>query len=305
MSLRWHCAVVGLAALSGCAGDQHEPEPLLSFHATVIASAWPLSPALVPALTFTPFVTNWGHSEFIVSGEHDGSLLSKFSLRIYEDPPAAALSVMTKGEPAMAIGGITAVSPDHPSRLDWTSDEAGHTQVCADDGECGVPSNDACGSAAAPSCLGTVVPGKNWGNHGVAGSYVALYLSEPAPAGSVYSQFFAQGRALAAGYNLLRYVRVFDSLDADARSAYYDCQDRATKSALDEFNADHGTNYTDHSMISDGGRERDVQLLADWDGAMIASTVSEGCVLPGAQQIAPKSADDMPLELVLVDWSQP
>jgi len=302
MRLSWQCAFVGILALADCTADPNGPDPLLTLHATVIASELPLRGQLVPALTFTPMATNWGRTEFFVSGEHEGSLLSNFSLRIYDEPPEEALVTLTKGEPAMALGGITAVSPDHPDRLEWTRDDSGTLRVCAPDGECGEPRSNPCGTFAAPSCLGTLVPGKNWGNHGVSGSFVILYLSEPASAGSIYSVFFAQGKPLPAGYNLIRYVSVWETLDTQARSEYFECHARALRSALNQFNEDHGTSFTDHTMISNDGQQRDAQLLVDWDGAMIASTVSEGCVLPGAQQLAPQSAADSPLKLVFVDW---
>jgi hypothetical protein len=310
MSVRQGMAVSALVSLLGstlgCSADTSSDDrtPLLSVRGTVIASALPLSPALVPALTFTPFITNWGHTEFIVTGESEGSFPSSFSLRVYDEPPAEARHVLTQGEPAIALGGITAVSPDHPNRLEWISDEVGHTKVCSDTDECGVPSDNACGTVAAPSCLGTIVQGKNWGNHGIAGRYSVMYLSEPVAAGSIYSLFFAQGKALPAGYSLIRYESVLNKLDSKAQSAYYDCQKRATDAALAWFNSDHGTRYTDHQMIADGGLERDTKLLADWDGKMIASTVSQGCVLPGAQQIASDLGETNPLELVMVDWSQ-
>jgi hypothetical protein len=297
--------MASLVSMLGCAADSSDENrtPLLSLRGEVTASAQTLSPALVPALTFTPFVTNWGHTEFIVTGESDGDLLSEFSLRVYQEPPEEALTVMTRDEPALALGGITAVSPDHPQRLDWTVDAIGHPKVCSDSGECGTPQDGACGPAAAPSCLGTLVPGKNWGNHGVAGRYVVLYLAGPAEAGGVYSRFFAQGKALPAGYSLIRYQSVLDTLDPSAQSDYFDCQARATAAALDQFNSDHGTTYSDHTMIADGGRERNTQLLADWDGTMMATTVSEGCVLPGAQTLALDTGATTPLSLVLVNWN--
>lgn len=311
MSVSWRCAVssvvVSCSLFAGCtsAGADSDTastsEPLLSLHASVLYSDYPLSQALVPALTFTPFVTNWGHSEFIVSGEHQGTLQRAFSLQVYDAPPTAALNTMTKGEPLLAVGGITLVSPDHPARLDWQLDATtGRMEVCADDGECGEPVGDACAGLAADSCLGTLVPGKNWGNHGISGRYLILYLASPAAAGSVYSHFFAQGQALGAGYHVIRQERVWNTLDASAQLANLECQKRAWVGALAQFNADHGTDYTDSALISDGGAERNVQLLADWDGAMIASSVAEGCVLPGAQQVIAEPDAETPLDLVLV-----
>ncbi|MET0390485.1 MAG: hypothetical protein ABW321_31220 [Polyangiales bacterium] len=257
----------------------------------------------MPALTFTPFITNWGHTEFIVSGEHDGNLQTQFSLRIYDEPPPEAMVTLTRGEPAIALGGITAVSVDHPSRLQYSRDELGNELVCNDTGECGVPRANACGTAAAPSCLGTLVPGKNWGNHGIADRDSVIYLAEPASAGSIYSLFFAQGQPIAAGYNLLHYEPVWDKLDSSAQLRYAECQKRAVDAALNRFNADHGTDYSDHTMIADGGRERDTKLLADWDGMMIASTVSEGCVLPGTPQIMPGTEPSQPLRLILNSYT--
>jgi hypothetical protein len=294
---------LAVASLSGCAADASDdgPPALLSLHATVEASAMPLSNLLEPALTFTPFVTHWGHTEFIVTGEHHGDLLGQFSLNIYDPPPSAALTTLTRGEPALAIGAITIVSPEHPSRLDFSRDDAGDMRVCTDQGECGMTSADPCGSLNnTPSCLGTVVQGRNWGNHGIAGRYLVMYLQEPAAAGGIYSQFFAGGRELSRGYNLVRYDNV--TLGTADQRMYSDCQQRATENALNKFNAEHGTSYTNNVAIANGGREGDIRLLADWDGMMIQSTVEEGCVLPGAQKLMDDHGETDPLSLVFVPF---
>ena len=306
MTLRCGMAAAGLAlaSLSGCAADASSSDAraaLLSLHGTVEASAMPLSNLLEPALTFTPFVTASGHTEFIVRGEHRGELLNQFSLDIYEAPPSAALTTLTRGEPAVAIGAITIVSPEHPSRLEFSREDSGAVRVCDELGECGTAGKNPCGSLNnTPSCLGTIVPGRNWGNHGIAGRYLVMYLDSAAAAGGIYSQFFAAGRELVQGYNLIRYQNV--SLSAAEQTKYSDCQKRATENALDQFNADHGTSYTDHGAISDGGREGNVQLLADWDGMMIESTVAEGCVVPGAQQLVDQHTEADPLSLVFVPF---
>jgi hypothetical protein len=310
MSIRWLRAALGVLTcvnLGACASpapdaaqDVTQESALLSVRATVLSSAYPLSEALVPALTFTPFITNWGHSEFIVSGDFDGEIFGGFALHIHEPPPAEALTVLTRGEPQVAVGGFTLVSPDHPARLDWKRDATGQMEVCADDGECGVPSPSACGSAAAPSCMGTLVPGKNWGNHGVSGHYVVMYLADTAQAGGVYSQFFAQGQELSAGYHVISYEDVWQTLDAGARLANAQCQDRATAAALSQFNTDHSTQYTDPSRIADGGQEGDTQLLAAWDGLMLAASVAQGCVIPGSQRVVQEPDAEKPLGLVLV-----
>jgi len=261
----------------------------------------PLNNLLEPALTFTPFITSWGHSEFIVKGEHRGALLDQFALDVYEPPPQAALITLTRGEPSIAIGAITIVSPEHPSRLDFSRDDTGGMRVCADQGDCGTQRANPCGALNnSPSCLGTVVPGRNWGNHGIAGRYLVMYLTDTAAAGGIYSLFFAGGRELPKGYSLIRYENI--SLSAADQTKYSDCQKRATEIALSKFNADHGTTYADHSSISDGGREGNFQLLADWDGMMIESTVSEGCVLPGAQQLVDDKGHSDPLSLVFVPF---
>jgi hypothetical protein len=297
-------AVAVAMALSACGAAEdsvvQQGGPLLTVHGLVAASQRPISKQLVPALMFTPYVTNWGFTEYIVSGEMEGTFPSDFTLRVFDHLPPEALTTLTRGEPAIAIGGFTAVAPEHPRWLEWNSDGSGHAVVCSDSGECVVPSR-ACPDSAADSCLGTIASSKNWGDHGIAGAFMVLYLAEPALAGGVYSQFFAQGEEIPAGYNVIRHESVFDSLNSTQQSTYFACLSRATANALDRFNIDHGTNYADHTMIADGGRERDTQLLADWDGMMIATTVSEGCVLPGAQQLVHDLSE--PLRLVLVDWS--
>lgn len=308
MGSREYLAVAFATVLSACGGGAGDNEPvealetgpLLTVHGMVAASQRPVSNQLVPALMFTPYVTNWGFTEYIVSGEMEGTFPSDFTLNVYDRLPSEALTTLTRGEPAIAIGGFTAVAPDHPRWLEWSADGSGHAVVCSDQGECVVPGR-ACPDASADSCLGTIAASKPWGDHGIAGAFMVLYLAEPALAGSVYSQFFAQGEEIPAGYSVIRHESVFDTLSESEQNTYFQCLSRATANALDRFNMDHGTNYADHSMIADGGRQRDTQLLADWDGMMIATTVSEGCVLPGAQRLVHDLND--PLRLVLVDWS--
>lgn len=296
---------VGLASLVGCAAQSvdEQDDAMFSVRGTVVASAVAISNQLVSALTFTPFMADFGHTDFIVMGDHEGRLLEDFELSIYEPPPPEAMAVLTRGEPAVALGGIAIVSPQHPSRLDWDRDAQGNMQVCDDTGECGAPQQNPCGSLNSASCLGTLVPGKNWGLHGIAGSYMVLYLDEPARAGGVYSQFFAQGREIPAGYNLIRFQSVISTLPASDQDAYFACQQRAQTTALDNFNDEHGTTYSNHTAITTAVSERsDARLLSDWDGAMIEAYVTEGCVLPGAQQLAQDHGDGEPLTLFVVAW---
>lgn len=298
----------GVVSMGGCAADGGaEPEqPMFSIRASVSASAVALSGQLVSALTFTPFLAEWGHTDFIVMGEHEGSLLEQFQLNIYAPPPPEALIELTRGEPAIAIGGIGIVSPEHPSRLDWERDAQGNMQVCADSGECGAVQQNPCGTLHSASCLGTAVPGKNWGLHGIAGRYMVMYLEEAAPAGSIYSSFFAQGAEIPAGYNLFRYQNVLSTLARGDQEAYFQCQQRAQSTALARFNSDFGTQYSNHDQITQdvSARTADAGLLAAWDGSMIEAFVLEGCILPGAQQLASDRGEGTPLELVVVAWQQ-
>jgi hypothetical protein len=295
----------GLAFTGGCAGNgaADAEQPMFSVRGSVIASAVAINNQLVSALTFTPFLADWGHTDFIVMGEHQGSLLEDFELNIYEPPPPEALIELTRGEPAIALGGIGIVSPEHPSRLDWERDAQGNMQVCDDSGECGPARSNPCGSLNQASCLGTVVPGKNWGLHGIAGRYMVMYLEEAAPAGGIYSTFFAQGAEIPAGYNLFRYQSVLSKLARSDQEAYFQCQQRAQSTALVRFNADFGTQYSNHDEITKDVSDRAVgaDLLARWDGSMIEAFVLEGCILPGAQQLA---SEMDPLELVVVAWQQ-
>lgn len=279
---------------------------MFSVRASVLASAVALGPQLVSALTFTPFLADWGHTDFIVMGDQEGSLLDQFELNIYEPPPEEALLQLTYGEPAIAIGGIGIVSPEHPSRLDWERDAQGNMQVCDDSGECGAAQSDPCGTLHSASCLGTVVAGKNWGLHGVAGRYMVMYLEAAAPAGGIYSSFFAQGAEIPAGYNLFRYQSVLSSLARSDQEAYFKCQQRAQASALTRFNTANGTQYSNHDQITKDVSDRSVDagLLARWDGSMIEAFVLEGCILPGAQQLESDRGQLNPLELVVVAWEQ-
>jgi hypothetical protein len=296
----------GVASIVGCAGSgASEPDqPMFSVRGSVTASAVAISNQLVSALTFTPFLADWGHTDFIVMGDHAGRLLESFELNIYEPPPPEALIQFTRGEPAIALGGIGIVSPEHPSRLDWERDRDGNMQVCDDSGECGAAQTDPCGSLNSARCLGTIVAGKNWGLHGVAGRYMVMYLEDVAPAGGIYSTFFAQGKVIPAGYNLVRYESVLSTLGKDDRDTYFQCQQRAQTTALERFNAEHSTQYSSHDQITKDVSERAVEanLLSAWDGSMIEAYVLEGCVLPGAQQLVSDHGQMNPLELVVVPW---
>ena len=298
----------GVFSMVGCAAGSADEQdrPMFSVRASVAVSAVAISPQLVSALTFTPFLADWGHTDFIVMGEQEGSLLDQFELNIYAPPPKEALIKLTRNEPAIAIGGIGIVSPEHPSRLDWERDEQGNMQVCDDSGECGAAQRDPCGTLHTASCLGTVVPGKNWGLHGVAGRYMVMYLEDAAPAGGIYSSFFAQGAEIPAGYNLFRYQSVLSTLARSDQEAYFQCQKRAQTTAITRFNSDYGTQYSNHDQITKdvGDRSVGAELLAAWDGSMIEAFVLEGCILPGAQQLENDRGQLTPLELVVVAWDQ-
>jgi hypothetical protein len=307
MRLKWGIAVAGsLASVVGCAGGgaSEAEQPLFSVRGSVTASAVAINNNLVSALTFTPFLADWGHTDFIVMGDHEGRLLENFELNIYEAPPKEALIQFSRGEPAMALGGIGIVSPEHPSRLDWERDGNGDMQVCDEFGECGAARSNPCGSLNSASCLGTIVPGKNWGLHGVAGRYMVMYLDETAPAGGVYSTFFAQGREIPKGYNLFRYENVISKLTKSDQDTYFQCQKRAQITALSRFNADHGTAYVNHDQITKDVSDKtvDAGLLSAWDGSVIEAFVLEGCVLPGAQSLVSDHGDMDPLQLVVVAW---
>jgi hypothetical protein len=298
----------GVVWMVGCAssGAPDAEQPMFSVRGSVTTSAVAISNQLVSALTFTPFLAEWGHTDFIVMGNHEGQLLDKFELNIYAPPPPEALIQLTRSEPAIAIGGIAIVSPEHPSRLDWERDAQGNMQVCDDSGECGAAQSNPCGTLRQASCLGTVVPGKNWGLHGIAGRYMVMYLEEAARAGGIYSTFFAQGAEIPAGYNLFRYQSVISTLAKSDQDAYFRCHQRAQTTALARFNADYGTQYSSHVQITKDVSDRaaDADLLAAWDGLMIEAFVLEGCILPGAQQLVSDHGQVDPLQLVVIAWQQ-
>jgi hypothetical protein len=290
----------------GCADTSiaDAEQPMFTIRGSIKTSAVAISNQLVSALTFTPFFTAWGHTDFIVMGQHEGQLLDQFELNIYAPPPPEALIRLTRGEPAVAIGGIAIVSPEHPSRLDWERDAQGNIQVCDDSGECGAAQRDPCGTLHDARCLGTVVAGKNWGLHGIAGRYMVMYIEETAPAGGIYSTFFAQGAEIPAGYNLFRYESVLRTLAKADQEAYFHCQQRAQATALALFNSDYGTQYSNHDQITKdvSNRVADASLLAAWDGSMIEAFVLEGCILPGAQQLVTDHGQMDPLQLVVIAW---
>jgi hypothetical protein len=304
MANTWAISVGIVTALWGCTNGQGElaarEEPLLSLRGSVTESVQWLSSDLVPALGFTPYVTKLGYKNYFISGETEGTFPDSFLLRIYDPLPDEALTKLAQGEPRIAIGGITAIAPDHPRWLEWTQDAEGHAKVCADTGACSVPDEADCQYTGvnAPSCLSTYISGQPWGDYGYAGQYLVLYLDGPAIAGGVYSSLFAGGERIPAGYSIVQLSNVLSQLSAAELNGYTQCQQRAIQTALDDFNRVHDSTFTDPNMISDGGEQTDVQMLADWDGSMLSATVAQGCVVPGAQTIVHDS-ESKPLVLRL------
>jgi hypothetical protein len=304
MANTWTVTGLMMTAFWGCTNGQGElaakEEPLLTLRGTVTESVQWLSSDLVPALGFTPYVTKLGYKNFFISGDTEGTFPQSFLMRVYDRLPEEALTTLTQSEPRIAVGGVTAVAQGHPRWLDWTQDAEGHAKVCADTGQCSVPDETDCqyAGSAGPSCLSTYISGQTWGDYGYAEQYLAIYLDGPAVAGGVYSSLFAGGERIPSGYSLIRLSDVLSQLTAAEQGNYITCQKRAVQTALNEFNHDHDSSFTDPSMISDGGEQTDVQMLADWDGSMLSATVAEGCVVPGAQTIV-HDTDSKPIEFQL------
>lgn len=249
----------------------------LSLTGRVVTTEVPLSPPLKPALAFSPYSTSRGHSDYYVLGRSTGSLTGGFLFDVDEPPPGNAILRLVPGEPDVAIGALTAVSPDHPDHLDWFKDENGREKVCTDEGDCGTPTLTPCGPVSMPSCLGTVTEGKNWGPHGYARDVVVLYLTGDVPAGANLSEFFVGGMALSQGYTLIQYTPIA----ASEVDMYAECHLRASAAAFETFNRRHSTSYTSEYHLSvDAGIQHHEEWLVEWDGILIQSIVSEGC-LPG------------------------
>lgn len=259
MTQRSHSRVpLAAALLLGACNSQvvpeYEGEPLFRISGAVTLSEASQDDELVPALAF---YDDRGHLD-LVDVDVVGRFPSRFTLDVTAPPPASAMSEGPEGGPDYAFGYITAVAADHPARLTFASN-GGTSGGCDANGcettleactargeECyrRVERCDLQGEACViveeegdPALLGD--PTDEFA--GLSTNYVLLYLPRAIPGDNELAREFAGGQPLSAGYHLLA-VRTLSEAERAEGSA---CFDRAQAQAVAEFNAAHGTSYSD------------------------------------------------------------
>jgi hypothetical protein len=130
-----------LAGVAGCdvrAGSNYEGESLLSLRGSVSVAADGGVETLVPALAFP----DRGGAVHLVDVEATGTFPAAFKLDVLVPPPAEAMIEAERGgetilldAPPLAIGYVTAVGPDHPDTLSFSTIEWTEFSHCASGAE--------------------------------------------------------------------------------------------------------------------------------------------------------------------------
>jgi hypothetical protein len=316
--LRLIAPLAGLAVWL-CACDRQAPadytgEPLLSMHGRVeLAVERDDAGSLIPALAFR---NDEDGSLHIVDVEVDGDFPAEFVLDVYLPPPPQSFVEISEylDEPDVAVGFITAVTPDHPELVRFASGgEIGAASgvaggeitsvsrwCSADESECyeerktcpmiDSPAEDCEISATGDPAL-KIDPWQHFA--GLSQNYAVLYLSEAAPADSYTAFLLGNAGVLAAGYHLVRLER---NPQADDERG---CVSEAERLAAERYNDEHGTDW-DPELLSGGecngnlcdeATERAYQLLRlraqmelDCRGETLVTRVSD----PARESIAVK-----------------
>jgi hypothetical protein len=218
-----------------------------------------------PVRVAVAFSNDPGNELQIVDTRTEGRFPSGFTAALTQPPPSPALQQLYDGEPELAYGYLTAVERDHPPSIRIANERSGgggctqsectEEESWCSEGEdaaqdlcyeehttCDVNHQNCTVSASGDLTLKT---GPWQTIAGVATSYLVLYLSRPAAAGSFTALAFAEGSALSAGYHLLA-ATPRTQAEQDAASA---CVERSQELALERYNHEHGTQLDDPSAL--------------------------------------------------------
>lgn len=266
---RW--MTLGLVAIGlGCdaqTGDQYRGEPLLTMSGSVqLALEVDNQDQLMPALAFRG--QDGDSRMFVVDADVQGHFPAEFTLNVYEPPPEGAIQTLEahyEQRPRVAIGYITAVTPETPRTFRYGTSESSFGSGCAVDAEGGTPpcptthqwcnsDQTACytevvtcpASDSPPEDCTVVADGDPALKNdqfdelsGLSENYMVLWLEEPAPPRSWIA--YAVGKrdeGLAQGYHLIELTEQDESPEHDA------CIRRADSLAAERLNERLGTHYT-------------------------------------------------------------
>jgi hypothetical protein len=268
--LRQSLCIVPLMASVACgsvAGTDHKGNSLLQITGSVRMDNEDAPADLVPALAFA------SENDFLVQDvDVSGEFPARFTLNVYEPPPPETFHADSR-RPEIAYAYLTAVPPRHESKIliprqtdtlgdvpcDGLPAEAS-TKWCTSERECyeermsctcPVPADEldpgelpTCGEAFETS--GDPVIKDPWSKFGgVSQNYVVIYVPEASLATLNEEPFFSQdytgGKGFKLGYNLI-HVR---STTPEEQKAAAECEPAIRAQAWDEYNAEHGTDYSD------------------------------------------------------------
>lgn len=274
---RFQLAAIALLTAAGC-DSQFSPaytgESLLTITGSVELAQERRKELIIPALAFsTPDEGKVTIREVDVRGEFP----SNFRLDVYQPPPRSTYFNPThqlSGEPRIAAGYVTAVTPDHEDVLRSATFESVSSYACPLEGcdePCGgegclVQSFEYCVLAHpelpcfveefrcptfnSPNeeCTLEAVSGdpmlkeSPWRDFaGFSQNYIVVYLERPAAAGSVTAAILgSRGKRAPAGYGLYS-MRELTQAESAARDA---CVDEAEVLAAAGFNEELGTDLT-------------------------------------------------------------
>lgn len=273
-SARLLSAAFALLALAGC-DSQFSPaytgESLLTITGSVEIAQERREDLIIPALAFsTPEQGTVTIREVDVRGEFP----SNFRLDVYQPPPRSTYFNATyqkSGEPRMAAGYVTAVSPDHEDTIRTATAQTTYAYGC-EPAECGKPcggkgclyqrneycveddptepcyvENTYCPTFESPieectiEAVGDGDPSLKespWRDFaGFSQNYVVVFLEKPARAGSVTAAILGSKKAVPPGYGLYS-IRELTDAERQVRDA---CVAEAEVRAAPGFNAEFGT----------------------------------------------------------------
>jgi hypothetical protein len=321
---RW-LAVTGLLACGDSqAGTDYAGEPLMTLRGVVQATASLEEGDFVPGLRFLSIydisedhcnldVEPCSDTVYYVKGDVEGEFPSAFTLRLFEPPDPEVIEEVVKGESPFARGPIVAVSRQHPKFLRTTRTQVEvdgqfpvYDKVCSDTGQCiqrdfwaECQSEDGYTFDAPYPCGGKFSDEYPWNIYGWSDRQDVYYFAKDLPAGSVLSKIFNGGRALSAGYHLVRYIdaELEEKLSPDEFGAYQDCLWRATVKATEDINRMFGTHYYAENHRLDGSFDSIREHFQAWDEANYRRLIDLGCTMNS--EVVDTSVD--PIELIFSD----
>lgn len=257
-------ALLALVALPGCDSQQstdYQGEPLLRVKGSVAIPQGFEGEELVPVIGFYGATTGvWGEitnqEQPIIDVGVDGDFPSGFTLDVFDPPPAAAMK-KEEGGPAFARGYVAAMAPSHPDTIrirEWEPETPTSPpflralETCTLDASNCLNRSFECPTNRLNIDDCTLVDSSGDETLAFAGysqNIAVLYVSEAVEEDSWFSMYYGDGRALPPGYHLFK-VRPRTTPWTQAEN---DCLRDARMTAVDEFNAAHGTSYTSEIFI--------------------------------------------------------